>query len=146
MQGKRARTWSGAVFDPPRGRTPLPGSVRCSPGVEWVTGPGHRLIQSGGSDVVGPVGHRAPKVPEGLEQAGLRLGGQVVRADIAERGDGFADLFHVPRATGAQIQVCFECERGVGVQFAFEVVGDQFAAGVLPCVTRDNPLGVRSVL
>src|SRR5664279_771932 len=78
------------------------------------------------SDVVGPVGHRAPKVPEGLVQAGLRFGGQVVRADIAERGDGFADLLHVPRATGAQVEMRFEGGGGVGVQVAFEVVGDQF--------------------
>ena len=68
----------------------------------------------------------APKFPEGLEQACLCFGGQVVRADIAERGDGFADLFHVPRATGAQVEVRFEGGGGVGVEVAFEVVGDQF--------------------
>ncbi len=83
------------------------------------------------SDVVRLVGYGSAKCSEGLQQAGLSVGGQVVRADLAESGDGFADLLDVPFAAGAHVEVSFEGGCGVGIQVAFEVVGDQFDDRVL---------------
>jgi hypothetical protein len=67
--------------------------------------------------VIGLVVHRAAKRPEGFEQAGLCVRGQVFRADLTERGDGLADLLN---------DVLLERPGRVRVQVALEVVGDQF--------------------
>ena len=48
----------------------------------------------------GRVDRSVAECPEGVQQAGLCFGGQVVRADVAECGDGFPDLLYVPFAVG----------------------------------------------
>ena len=50
----------------------------------------------------GRVDRSVAECPEGVQQAGLCFGGQVVRADVAECGDGFPDLLYVPFAVGTR--------------------------------------------